>query len=225
MYIITITMKMIIKILMSSFLTLILYSNVFAYEDELYYPFYDKNSTRPGVFWIGFDLASFIPINTKADVLPQIPAIAPGVIIGFTIIDFFGFEGQFSYQYYKGIGSLFADTGETPKQAGNESLTKMDIGGFFMAQPSFSVSNKIRLIPYVGIGALYYTANYSYSREVPEFEYQTNTSGVAFSVKTGVRFKFINILVGAGIQYNLTTQGGAYDFSSLSYSLTLGFMI
>lgn len=225
MYIIKRTMNTIIKLFTSSFLVLILYSNVHAYGDEIYYPFYDKDSTRPGVFWIGFDLASFIPINTKADVLPQIPAIAPGIIIGFTIIDFFGFEGYFSYQEYNGVGSLFTDTGETPIQAGKESLTKLDLGGFLMVQPSFSISNKIKFIPYVGVGALYYQTKYSYSREVPEFEFRTSTSGVAFSVKTGVRFKFINILVGAGIQYNLTTQGTAYDFSSLSYALTLGFII
>ncbi len=225
MYIIMISMKTITKLFISSFLVLILYSNVHAYEDELYYPFYDKNSTRPGVFWMMFDLSSFIPINTKADVLPQIPAIAPGVIIGFTIIDFFGFEGQFSYQSYNGFGSLFSDTGETPRQAGKETLTKLDIGGYLMAQPSFSISNKIKFIPYVGIGALYYQAEYSYVREIPEFLFNTNTSGVAFSVKTGVRFKFINILVGAGIQYNLIANDSGYDFSSLSYALTLGFMI
>ncbi len=225
MYTINITMKMIIKLFTCSFLVMILYSNVYAYEDELYYPFYDKNSTRPGVFWMMFDLASFIPINTKADVLPQLPAIAPGIIIGFTIIDFFGFEGQFSFQTYKGVGSLFADTGETPKQPGSESLTKLDIGGYLMVQPSFSISNKIKFIPYLGMGALYYQAKYSYLREIPEFIFNTSDSGVAFSVKTGVRFKFINILLGAGIQYNLTTNGGGYDFSSLSYALTLGFMI
>ena len=218
-------MKIITKLFISSFLVLILYSNVYAYEDEMYYPFYDKNSTRPGVFWMGFDLSSFIPIGTKADVLPQIPAIAPGVVIGFTIIDFLGFEGQFSFQTYNGVGSLFKDIDKTPKQAGKESLTKLDIGGYLMAQPSFSISNKIKFIPYVGVGALYYQAKYSYIREIPEFEFHTVTSGVAFSVKTGVRFKFINILVGAGIQYNLITEDAGYDFSSLSYSLTLGFMI
>ena len=218
-------MKTIIKLFTCSFFILILYSNAYTYEDELYYPFYDKNSTRPGVFWMMFDLSSFIPINTKADVLPQLPAIAPGVIIGFSIIDFFGFEGQLSYQQYNGVGALFADNGETPKQAGKEALAKIDIGGYLMAQPSFSISNKIKFIPYVGVGALYYQAKYSYIREIPEFIFNTSVSGVAFSVKTGVRFKFINILVGAGIQYNLTTQGTEYDFSSLSYSLTLGFMI
>ena len=218
-------MKTIIKLFTCSFLVLILYSNVYAYEDELYYPFYDKNSTRPGVFWMMFDLASFIPIGTKADVLPQLPAIAPGVIIGFTIIDFLGFEGLFSYQDYKGVGSLFSANGETPEQAGKETLTKIDVGGYLMAQPSFSISNKIKFIPYVGVGALYYQATYSYLREIPEFIFNTSTSGVAFSVKTGVRFKFINILVGAGIQYNLTTKAGGYDFSSLSYALTLGFML
>jgi len=194
-------------------------------QDDMYYPYIDKTTGNAGVFWMGFDLGSYAKIGTMSNVLPSLPAISPGVIIGFNFLDFIGLEAQGSFQEYRGTGKLFIDTGLIPNANGVETLTKIDVSLYLMFQPAFSLTENIKIIPYIGAGGIFSIIDYTYNLDFPKFKYATNINTLGASAKLGLRFNLAGMLIGAGVQYSFIQSDLGIDFSSLSYSLTLGFII
>lgn len=215
---------MIKKILATVVLLFGINNFVLADSTDSYFPDYNDHKYRFGKFWGSLTIGGYTPIGTLSDNLD----ISSGAGVGFSFLDIFGVEVRGAYQLYDKKSMILSESGLVPSDTpGNELIHKIDTTAFLVIQPSFKVAKDFFIAPYIGAGADFSFISYSYYRDSPRYTYETTMTLFGFAGKAGVRFRFSNMLIGAGVEYIYAVPSDFYgiDFSSLTYALELGFVI